>query len=58
MHHGFASDIDEEVSPSLENTIVYLWLQQENPSLPLLVKQRYGAELRSHSLAFLEREIS
>ena len=43
---------------SLENTIVYLWLQLINPGLPLLVKQRYGAELRNRSLASVKPEIS
>ncbi|KAK2183671.1 hypothetical protein NP493_300g00017 [Ridgeia piscesae] len=57
-HHGVATAIDEEVSPSLENTIVYLWLQLIYPGLPLLVKQRYGAELRNRSMASLKPEIS
>ena len=53
-----ATDIDEDVSPPLENTIVYLWLQLINPDPPLLVKPRYGAELRTLSLASLKPEIS
>ena len=56
--HGVATAIDEEVSPSFENTVVYLWLQLINPGLPLLVKQRYGAELRNRSYASLKPEIS
>ncbi|KAK2175802.1 hypothetical protein NP493_706g01008 [Ridgeia piscesae] len=56
--HGVATAIDEEVSPSFENTVVYLWLQLIYPGLPLLVKQRYGAELRNRSYASLKPEIS
>ena len=37
----------EEMSPTLLNTIVVLWLCSINPSLPALVKQRYSTELRS-----------
>ena len=44
-HHGVLTAIDEAVSPSLENTIMYLWLQLINPGLSQLIKQRYGAEL-------------
>ena len=47
-HHGIAIDIDEELSPSLENTIAYLWLK---PGLPTLVKHIHGSELRKRSLA-------
>ena len=57
-HHGVATAIDEEVSPSLKNTIVYLWLQLIYPGLPLLVKHRYGAELRNRSMASLKSEVS
>ncbi len=57
-HHGAAVDADEELTPTLENTIVVLWLQQIHPGLPALVKQRYGAELRNRSLASVKPEIS
>ena len=43
-HHGTVIDTDEEISPSIENVIVLLWLERINPGLPALVKQRYGAE--------------
>ncbi len=33
--------------PTLDNTVVLLWLQALHPGLPALVKQRYGAELRN-----------
>ena len=46
QHHGTALQEDEELTPTLENTIVWLWLHIINPSLPALIKQRYGTELR------------
>ena len=33
-HHGVAIAADEEMTASLENTIVVLWLQAINPGLP------------------------
>ena len=57
-HHGVAINADEEMSASLENTIVVLWLQAIHPGLPQLVKQRYGPELRNKTLATLKPEIS
>ena len=57
-HHGQPVDTDEDLTPSLENTITYLWLSLLNPALPGLVKQKYGAELRNKTLASLKPEIS
>ena len=57
-HHRAAVQTDEDLTPTLENTVVYLWLHLVNAGLPQLVKQRYGAELRSKSLATLKPEIS
>ena len=57
-HHGEQVTADEDLSPSLENTIVVLWLQLIHPGLPLLVKQKYGSELRNKTLASLKPEIS
>ena len=57
-HHGEKLDEDEEVSPSLENTTVLLWLQLIHKDLPKLIKQRYGTELRSRTLASIKPEIS
>ena len=56
-HHGEKISEDEETSPSLENTIVLLWLQLIHRELPKLVKQRYGTELRSPTLASIKPEI-
>ena len=57
-HHGEQPPIDEDLSPTLENTIVLLWLQLIHPGLPQLVKQKYGAELRNKTLASIKPEIS
>lgn len=46
-HTGQEIQEDEELTPTLENFIVLTWLT-------LLVKQRYGAELRSRTLATLK----
>ncbi len=57
-HHGDAVTEDEDMSPSLENMIILTWLRLLHPSLPKLVKQRYGTELRSRTLASIKPEIS
>ena len=57
-HHGEQITVDEDLTPTLENTIVFMWLQLIHPALPKLVKQKYGAELRNKSLASLKPEIS
>ena len=57
-HHGEVPQEDEEVSPSLENFIVLTWLRLIHSELPKLVKQRYGTELRSRTLASIKPEIS
>ena len=57
-HHGEAPIADEELSPSLENYIVFTWLQLIHPALPRLVKQKYGTELRSRTLASIKPDVS
>ena len=57
-HHGENIPLDEEMTPTLENMIVLFWLKLIHPELPVLVKQRYGTELRSRTLASLKPEIS
>ena len=57
-HHGDAPAVYENMTQSLENTVVCLWLQLIHPGLPSLVKQKYGAELRNKTLASLRLEIS
>ena len=50
-HYGEAISIDEDLTPTLENSVVFLWLQLIHPGLPQLVKQKYGSELRNKTLA-------
>ena len=50
--------IDEELTPTTHNLIVLTWLRLIHPSLPRLVKQRYGTDLRSRTLASIKPEIS
>ena len=57
-HHGDVTTEDEELTPTLENFIVLTWLRLIHPELPKLVKQRYGTELRSRTLASIKPEIS
>ncbi|MCG8111234.1 MAG: hypothetical protein N0E59_10785, partial [Candidatus Thiodiazotropha taylori] len=57
-HFGAIPETDEEISPSLENFIVLTWLRLIHRDLPSLVKQRYGTDLRSQTLASLKPEIS
>ena len=57
-HHSEDVTTDEELTPSLENVIVLTWLRLIHADLPALVKQRYGTELRSQTLASLKLEIS
>ena len=58
LHHGQHVNANEVVTPTLQNTIVLLWLQRIHSGLPGLVQQKYGAELRNKSLASLKSEIS
>ena len=57
-HHGAHVTSDEELTPTLENVVVLTWLKLLHSDLPALVKQRYGTELRSKTLASLKPEIS
>ena len=57
-HHGDVITADEEPSPTFENLVVLTWLRLVQLDLPGLIKQRYGTELRSKTLASLKLEIS
>ena len=57
-HNGSPVTSDEEITPSLENMIVLLWLERIHVGLPGLVKQKYGSELRNQTLSSLKSEIS
>ena len=58
LHHGERITEDEELSPTLENVIVFMWLQLIHKDLPGLVKTKYGPDLRSKTLASIKPEIS
>ena len=57
-HHGVKVGYEEDMTPTLENTVTVIWLKLIHPGLPAIVKQRYGAELRNKSLATMKPEIS
>ena len=57
-HHGAQVTVSEDLTPSLENVVVLLWLERIHISLPGLIKQKYGAELRNKTLSSLKSEIS
>lgn len=57
-HMGEIPEADEELTPTVENFVVLTWLRLIDKNLPSLVKQRYGTELRSKTLASLKPEIS
>jgi hypothetical protein len=46
------------MTPTLENTVTWLWLKELHIALPDIVRQKYGPELRNKSLASLKNEIS
>ena len=48
----------EEMTPTLVNTMVVLWLKTINPGLPAVVKQKYTSELRNQTLASIREDIS
>lgn len=52
--HGEHVLEDEELTLTLENVVVLTWLRLIHPSVPRLVKQRYGTELTSRTLAFIK----
>ena len=57
-YHDELPTEDEDMSPTLENLVVLIWLKLMHPELPHLVKQRYGTELRSRTLASIKPEVS
>ena len=57
-HHGENLTEDEELSPTLENVVILTWLRLLHKDLPRLVKQRYGTELCSRTLATIKPEKS
>ena len=58
IHVDGAVSEDEEMSPTLHNTIILHWLQVLHPELRDLVTQRFITQLRDHTFAFIFPEIS
>ena len=48
----------ENLTPTLLNVTVVLWLRAIHPGLPNLVRQKYATELRNNTIASLREEIS
>ena len=57
-HCGETPTTDEQMSPTLENTIVWMWLRLLHPGLPSHVSLRYGPVLRNKTLMSIRNEIS
>ena len=57
-HYGENFQEEEELSSSLENLVVLLWLRLNHKDLPRLMKQHYGTEFQSKTLASIKPEIS
>ena len=57
-HMGIFLVEDEELSPSLDNMIVCIWLKAIHPGLPALVKQKYATQLRNVTICSIREEIS
>ena len=58
FHQGVLIATKEEISPTLHNIMVTLWLNAINVALPGLVKQKYTTELRNTTLSSLREDIS
>ena len=57
-HLGSKLADDEEITPTLQNTIVLHWLELLHPKLRDIVTQRFSAELRDKTYATIFPEIS
>ena len=58
LHNGVKIENDEELSPTLLNLLVTIWLQTINSALPSLVKQRFSTQLRTQTVFTIREEIS
>ena len=57
-HNDEVLEENEDMSPTVENTITWLWLHLLNPGLPQVVKKHYSSQLRNKTLASMKTEIS
>ena len=58
LHHGENITVNEDFSPTIENMVVYIWLNEIDTGLPQLVKHKYATDLRSRTLASLQPQIA
>lgn len=58
QHMGAEILRSEEMTPTLLNISIVLWLRIIHPNLPSVVKQKYATELRNKTLASIRDEIS
>ena len=58
QHMGHDILRSEEMTPTLMNISIVLWLRTIHPNLPAVVKQKYATELRNKTLASIRDEIS
>ena len=56
-HCGQPVSEDKEMTPTLENCVVWAWLCLIHSDLPRLVKQQYSTEFQSRTLASIKPEI-
>ena len=57
-HVGVKPEENEAITPTLSNILVSKWLECINPALPLIVRQRFSAELRNNTVYSIREEIS
>ena len=57
-HKGERFRQREEMTPTMLNIIVTLWLKIINPGLPAAIKQRYSTQLRDQTIVSIREEIS
>ena len=57
-HMGYKQKEKEELTPTMLNVMVTLWLKIINPNLPATIKQKYTTQLRDQTLASLREDIS
>ena len=57
-HHGDPVSADEEITQTLENAVVFVWLKLLHPGLQSLIQHRYGTELRDKTVSSIRNEIS
>ena len=58
QHLGTNVTANENPTPMVHNMLVVLWLKIINPSLPMMIKQRFATQLRTHTVYSLRDDIS